>query len=56
MWWLIYILLFKNIINLKKCQYLVTNTPDSGSAKNKQAKEYGIEIITEEDFFQKLKI
>lgn len=42
--------------NLKKCQYLVTNTPDSGSAKNKQAKEYGIEIITEEDFFQKLKI
>lgn len=42
--------------NLKKCQYLVTNTPDSGSTKNKQAKEYGIDIITEEDFFEKLKI
>ena len=42
--------------NLKKCQYLVTNTPDSGSNKNKQAKELGVEIITEENFLQKLKI
>lgn len=40
--------------NLKKCEYLVTNTPDSGSAKNKQAKEFGINIITEEDFLNKL--
>lgn len=40
--------------NLKKCQYLITNDPTSGSAKNKQAREYGIEIITEENFLNLL--
>jgi DNA ligase (NAD+) len=28
----------------------VTNTPDSGSSKNKKAQELGINIITEEEF------
>ena len=41
--------------NLKKCEYLITNDPTSGSSKNKQALEYGITIITEEDFLNKLK-
>ena len=40
--------------NLKKCQYLVTNIPDSGSSKNKDAQKYGVEIITEEKFLEKL--
>ena len=40
--------------NLKKCLYLVTNTPDSGSSKNKDAQKYGVEIITEENFLKKL--
>lgn len=43
------------ISNLKKCEYLITNTPDSGSSKNKQAQEYGIQIITEDDFLNLLK-
>ena len=40
--------------NLKKCKYLVTNNPSSGSTKNKQAQEYGVEIITEKDFLNLL--
>lgn len=40
--------------NLKKCKYLVTNNPFSGSTKNKQAQEYGVEIITEKDFLNLL--
>ncbi len=32
-----------------KTDYLITNDPDSGSAKNKSARELGVEIITEED-------
>lgn len=40
--------------NLKKCKYLVTNTPNSGSSKNKDAQKYGVEIITEEDFLNSL--
>lgn len=40
--------------NLKKCEYLVTNTPDSSSTKNKQAKELNIPVITEENFLNKL--
>ena len=40
--------------NLKKCEYLITNDPTSGSTKNKQAIEYGIEIITEENFLKSL--
>lgn len=41
--------------NLKKCEYLVTNDPTSGSTKNKQAQQYGIPIITEQDFLNTLK-
>lgn len=41
--------------NLKKCEYLITNDPNSGSSKNKQAKEYGVKIITEVDFINTLK-
>lgn len=36
--------------SIKKCEYLVTNDPNSGSTKNKQAKENNIPIITEEEF------
>lgn len=42
--------------SLKKCECLITNDPTSGSSKNKQAKELGIEIITEEDFLKKLNV
>lgn len=41
--------------NLKKCEYLVTNDPTSGSTKNKQAQQYRIPIITEQDFLNTLK-
>ena len=34
----------------KGLTYLVTNTPDSGSSKNKKAKELGTALITEEAF------
>lgn len=34
----------------KGLTYLVTNTPDSGSSKNKKARELGTAIITEEEF------
>ena len=40
--------------NLKKCEYLVNNDIESTSTKNKQAKEYGIPIITEQEFLAKL--
>ena len=33
-----------------KTNYLITNTPDSGTEKNKQAQKLGIPIITEEDY------
>lgn len=36
--------------NLKDCKYLVTNNPDPTSSKGKAAKQYGVEIITEEEF------
>jgi len=36
--------------NFKELKYLITNTPDSGSSKNRKAREYGVEIISEEDF------
>lgn len=36
----------------KNTNYLVTNTPDSGSSKNKKAKELGIEVITEEELMK----
>lgn len=35
---------------IKQCRYLITNTPDSGSSKNKDAQKYGVEIITEQAF------
>lgn len=41
--------------NLKKCTYLITNDPTSGSSKNKQAQEYNIPLITEIEFLEKLK-
>lgn len=36
----------------KKVDYLVTNTPDSGSSKNVKARELGISIIDEEEFWR----
>lgn len=41
--------------NLKKCDYLITNTPNSGSSKNKDAQKYGVPLITEIEFINKLK-
>lgn len=38
----------------KKTDYLVNNDIESGSSKNKKAKELGIPIITEEDFMKML--
>ena len=35
--------------------YLVTNSPESGSSKNKKASELGIKVITEEEFLRLLK-
>ena len=34
----------------KKTDYLVTRDPDSGSEKNKKAKELGVDVISEDDF------
>lgn len=34
----------------KKLTYLVTNTPNSGSSKNKKALEFGTKVITENEF------
>lgn len=39
---------------VKGLNYLVTNTPNSGSAKNKKAQEIGTSIITEEEFLKLL--
>ena len=36
----------------KGLDYLVTNTPDSGSSKNRSAQKFGIAVITEEDFLK----
>lgn len=41
--------------NLKKCKYLINNDISSTSTKNKQAKEYNIPIITEQEFINLLK-
>lgn len=41
--------------NLKKCTYLITNNPDSGSTKNKEAQKYNIPLITEKEFLNTLK-
>lgn len=39
----------------KKTDYLINNDPESGSSKNKKAKELGVPIITEEAFLELLK-
>lgn len=39
--------------NFNEIRYLVTNNPDSTSSKMKKAKEKGIEIISEKEFFEK---
>jgi DNA ligase (NAD+) len=38
----------------KKLTYLVTNTPNSGSGKNKKASALGIKLITENEFLAML--
>lgn len=38
----------------KGLTYLITNTPDSGSSKNKKAKELGTKVITENEFLKLL--
>lgn len=35
---------------VKKAKYLITDTPNSNSAKNRQAQMYGTEVISESDF------
>ena len=35
-----------------KTDYLITNTPDSGTAKNKDAIRLGVKIITEEEYLK----
>jgi len=35
----------------KNLSYLVTNTPDSGSSKNKKADKYGVKKVTEDDLY-----
>jgi DNA ligase (NAD+) len=37
---------------VKDLSYLVTNNPESGSAKNKKAIEFGVKIIDEENFIK----
>lgn len=38
-----------------KTDYLITNDPNSGSSKNKAARELGVAIITEEDIIEMMK-
>ena len=40
---------------LSKCEYLITNNPNSESSKNKQAQKYNVPIVTEQQFLQLLK-
>ena len=40
--------------SLSKCEYLITNNPNSNSTKNKEAQKFNIPIISEADFLQKL--
>jgi DNA ligase (NAD+) len=37
-----------------KTDYLITNNPDSGSSKNRTARELGVAIITEEQIMEML--
>lgn len=41
--------------NIKKVAYLITNDPNSGSSKNKKAKELGVPVVTEKDFWEIVK-
>lgn len=45
---------YLNSVNTKT-DYLITNDPDSGSSKNKKAKELNISTITEQEFINMLK-
>ena len=36
--------------SINKAKYLVTDNPNSGSSKNKKAKELGVQVISETDF------
>lgn len=38
----------------KNLDYLITNTPNSGSSKNVKAKKFNVKIITEEEFLSKI--
>ena len=40
---------------VKGLTYLVTNDPNSGSAKNKKAQKQGTKVITEEEFLALVK-
>ena len=37
-----------------KTNYLITNDPDSGTVKNQKAKELGVKVISEDEFFKML--
>lgn len=39
-------------VDIKDCDYLVTNNPDSGSSKNKIASELGKKVISENEFYR----
>jgi DNA ligase (NAD+) len=40
----------------KKTNYLITNDTESGTVKNKKAKELGVPILTEDEFYDLLKL
>lgn len=40
-------------VDIKKAKYLITDNPNSGSSKNKTAQKLGIEILSEEQFYEK---
>lgn len=40
--------------NMKKAEFLITNDPNSGSSKNKKAKELGLYILTEDEFWRRV--
>lgn len=40
--------------NMKKAEFLVTNDPNSRSSKNKKAKELGLYILTEDEFWRRV--
>ena len=43
-------------VDIKKAKYLITDNPNSGSSKNKTAQKLGIEILSEEQFYEKFGI